>query len=344
MEHDVAIHMTDDNGFIAKHFDDCPYGCNPQGKLLDSNSGKMVVCPHCSEKRKNIIKSGFLAERMESQEDTKEEDTYKNRISSSIYELFGLGRNLYLSGKFIYENVIPDSEILFLDDKSIGYQKEISESLYNSLLLGELPSISYCFGLGIKGSIEKFVYPMMVTAYKNNLNVSKLITASKFTQMCIKQDELLDSYYESDIVFMVLNDGCTNADFANAKGLMQTRGLGGKPTVFVTSWTIDACGGLLGFKGRSDYDSLLLAKPVFVRYTDEKSPTAYVRAILGEKCSPVPRNPINGVLGTENKIGGYENVVITPSEPIAQSLSGFNGEQRTSVKVKRTVGVSMAEL
>ena len=41
---------------IAKnHYDDCPYGCNAKGMLLDTNTGKFVQCPHCLKKKKEII-------------------------------------------------------------------------------------------------------------------------------------------------------------------------------------------------------------------------------------------------------------------------------------------------
>ena len=40
---------------VKNHFSDCPYGCNENGMLLDSDTGNMVPCPHCSKRKKELI-------------------------------------------------------------------------------------------------------------------------------------------------------------------------------------------------------------------------------------------------------------------------------------------------
>ena len=77
---------------------------------------------------------------------------------------------------------------------------------------------------------------------------------------------------------MMLDDGFTFAEISAAKGLMQTRALRGKPTIFITTWTVEACSGVLGFNNEG---SLFMAKPVFVKYKSGKKHSKYVNNLLG---------------------------------------------------------------
>ena len=255
---------------IKNHFEDCPYGCNPEGKILDPNSGKMIPCPHCSEKKRRLLEQGMAVE------ETTDKEVKLNTL---------LGVNSrYLSEVFVYDTVIPESERVFIEDSSYESQRQEAEELYNAMVLGMKPDKSYCFGISIKGRIDRFVYPMLAKAYMNGLSVAKCISCSEFSRLQLRMNEDLDDYINSDIAIMVINDGCTNGDLACAKGLMQSRALRGNPTIFVSTWTVEACSALLGSK--RDDNTMFMAYPSFVEYRKSNGKHSnYINNILGERNS-----------------------------------------------------------
>lgn len=255
---------------IKNHFDDCPYACNVEGKILNPNDGKMISCPHCSAIKRRLLEQGMAVE------ETTEKEVKLNTL---------LGVNSkYLSEVFVYDTLIPESELVFIEDASIDAQRHEAEELYNALVLGMKPDKSYCFGISIKGRIDRFVYPMLAKAYMNGLSVAKCISCSEFSRLQLRMNEDLDDYINSDIAVMVINDGCTNGDIAAAKGLMQSRALRGNPTIFISTWTIEACSGLLG--SVKDDSTLFMAYPSFVSYRKGKGQRSnYINNILGERNS-----------------------------------------------------------
>lgn len=251
---------------IAKsHFDDCPYGCNINGKILNPDTG-WVDCPHCSKKKKELLKQGCVEE----------------EISSDVVPLatvLGIN-NEYLSTKFVYEGVVPDGERLFIEEDSLKLQKELADELYLSLSIGDVPKQSLCFGISIKGRFDRFAYPMLAKAFMSGLTIGRFVSCSEFNRLSFDINNSLNDFYEADFLMMFINDGSNLSDLSAAKGLMQTRSLKGKPTVFVTTWTIQACSGLL-----SSYDdvTLSLAKPIFLSYKSSKSKgnSNYINNLLG---------------------------------------------------------------
>lgn len=251
---------------IAKsHFDDCPYGCNQNGMLLDAETKKMVQCPHCSQKKKELLREGYAM----SEENTQ----------VPLNTLLGISSK-YLTEKFVYDTIIPEGERLFIEDESLKWQSEESEELYLGLTVGELPEESLCFGISIKGRVDRFAYPMLAKAYLNGISVGKFISSTEFNRLQFNMDESLDDFYNADLLFMLINEGSTRADIFSAKGLMQARALRGKPTIFVTTWTIEACSELLGFQEEGSY---FLARPVFVQYKTNKNAkkSRYINNLLG---------------------------------------------------------------
>lgn len=251
---------------IAKnHYDDCPYNCNINGKLLDVETRQLIPCPHCSQKKKELLKQGYVES--------------ENDELVPLSTVLGI-ENEYMSTKFVYEVVIPDGEKVFIEDESLQWQKEMSEDLYLGLTTGILPECSMCFGIGIKGKAERFAYPMLAKAYLAGLKITKFITCTEYSMMNLNGDGLLKDFFEADLCMMLINEGCTLGDLSCAKGLMQTRSLKGKPTVFISTWTVEACSTLLDYANES---SLSLAKPVFVKYKSSKNKghTKYINDILG---------------------------------------------------------------
>lgn len=255
---------------VKNHFEDCPYGCNREGKILDPNNGKMIPCPYCSQKKKELLDKGLAVEEFS------EKEVKLNTV---------LGVNSrYLSEIFVYDTIIPESERIFIEDSSIENQRTDAEELYNYMVLGMKPENSYCFGISIKGRLDRFIYPMLAKAYMNGLSVAKCISCSEFSRLQLRMNEDISEYINSDIAIMIINDGCTNGDIAAAKGLMQTRALKGNPTIFVSTWTIEACSALL--VSRNDDDTMFMAKPCFIRYKSRNGKqSSYINGILGEQNS-----------------------------------------------------------
>lgn len=249
---------------IAKnHFEDCPYNCNDNGKLVDAVSGKLVDCPYCSKKKKELIRAGYI----ESVED----------VQVPVGEALGISSE-FLSTNFVYEAVIPDGERVFIEEDSLKWQQEVADELYLGLTVGTLPSESLCFGISVKGRVDRFVFPMLAKAYLAGLKVGRMCSCSEYYRLRTTMSDEVDELIDADVLFMMLDDGFTFAEISAAKGLMQTRALRGKPTIFITTWTIEACSGVLGFNNEG---SLFMAKPVFVKYKSGKKHSKYVNNLLG---------------------------------------------------------------
>lgn len=266
-------------------YDNCPYHCS-NGQVFDYQLRKMIPCPSCSEKRKELADEG-LAE--------SEDGDIK-----PLARILGID-NPYLKAKFIYGSVIPEGERIFLEEDSVKRQKDVLEDIYLGLSIGELPSRSYCIGLGNKGSIDKLAYPLLAKAYLSGLSVAKFISCGEYNRMCVNMDSRVEDYYNKDFVMILIPDGASKADIASAKGLMQTRALSGKPTIFVTTWVIEACSILLGYY---ESESYFLACGVFVQYKVSKNGKKHSKYI--------------------NQLTGVENEVFSEEEKEVPNSSGAN--------------------
>lgn len=247
------------------HFDDCPYNCNEKGKILDVATGLLVDCPFCSKLRKELLAKGEAVE----------EDS---NSTLPLSDLLGI-KSKYLTNKYVSDVIIPDSEQCFLEEESIDFFKSVSEDIYHTLALGNVPKSSYCFGISIKGSIDKLAYPLLATAYLNGLTVGRFLTCSELSRLQLRGSDILDTLYDVDIVIVLIGEGSTKGEISCAKGLMQARALNGKPTLFITTWTIEACSLMLGYS--TGEDNLFLAKPVFVKYKNSGKSSNYINKLTG---------------------------------------------------------------
>lgn len=249
---------------MKNKFDDCPYNC-VNGEILDRALGTMIACPYCTEKKKKLASQGKVE--LETDE------------IGSLPTILGIN-NQYLSTKFVYDSVVPEGERLFLEEESVDRQRREAEELYLGFCVGQKADYSMCFGLGNKGKLDQFVYPMLAKSYISGMTVSKFISCMEYNRLLINMSNDLDDFLYSDVLFMLICDGSTKADIAAAKGLMQSRALKGKATIFVTTWSIEACSILLG-----SYDDLsyFMAKSVFISYKSSKGkkPSAYINNLTG---------------------------------------------------------------
>ena len=261
---------------LKMSYDDCPNKCN-NGEIFDYELKKFVKCPHCAEKRRQLAKEG-MAE-------------VDGGSLVTLPTILGIN-NKYLNTEFEYDALIPEGERIFLEDESIKRQKEVLEEIYLGLAVAELPDKSYCIGLGNKGRIERLAYPLLAKAYLSGLTVAKFISCGEYNRMCVNMAQEVEDYYNKDFVLMLIPDGASKADIASAKGLMQSRALKGKPTIFITTWVIEACSILLGYYGEETY---FLANGLFVSYKVRKT---------GKK----PSKYINQLTGVENEVYHEEDV------------------------------------
>lgn len=242
-------------------FEDCPYHCN-NGKILDRNRGIMVDCPHCSSKRSKIVEEG--------------------KIVSDEGSIEDLSKVLGLNVKNIkpmldYSFLIADSEKVYLDRESMEAQENFVNSIRDNLVLGHKPQFSCCIGLGVKGRLDFLAYSILALSYKSGLTISKVLTPMDFSSMLFNSDrDELEEVSSSDILVCLIPEGITKSDLYSAKGLMQTRGIKGNPTIFITTWSIEACSRLL-----INEDSYMMAKPSFVKYTSEGKKSKYIDRITG---------------------------------------------------------------
>lgn len=244
---------------INSSLEACAYNCK-NGRIFDFVSKSFSECPDCKTRRRSEIKES----RLESGED--------------LEAAFGFGKK-FLSSQYVWESLIPDGERVVIDDASLDYLKEQIDTVYNQFCLGQKPERSYCFGLGIKGRLENLVYPLMVRAYQKGLTVCPYLSVSEYSRMVANADPRLDGLFASDVLFVLVNEGVTLGDLAAAKGLMQVRSIKGNVTIFVTTWTIEACSGLVGYPGDTE---MSLGRAVFVEYLRSKGKHSnYINGLLG---------------------------------------------------------------
>lgn len=273
-------------GVLKSHFDDCPYHCNANGMLLDTNVGRMIKCPHCSKKKQEMLSKGIA-------------ETVEDEVLP-LSSILGISSS-YLTTNFVYDAVVPDGERIFIEEGTVEMQKSEAEELYYGLTVGQLPERSLCFGLGYKGRIDKFAYPMLAKAYSAGLNISKFISCSELTLLNIEMSDELKDFYSSDLAMVLINDGCSKADLASAKGLMQIRAQHGKPTVFVTTWSIEACSVLLGYFDDITY---FMAKGIFLKYKTGKKRSHYINQITGEENDVYSEEGNEGTHSSPDSKGG----------------------------------------
>ena len=238
------------------HFEDCPYRCNVSGQIFDRGLKKMVNCPYCEEKRKSLVESGYVEESDE---------------VSSIHKELGFSDE-YLTSYFSFDSLISKAERPLLEESSLGVVEEAINELRGILSRGDLPEKSYCFGLARKGYVDKLAFPLLVSAYEKGSHIGKFISSRMYYSYYMK-DKDLQEYYDLDILFVLVNSGSSYRELMCVRGLMESRAVAGKSTIFVTNNDIDE---VLLLLGSVDEPSLYLASPYFMERTKTAESHSYV--------------------------------------------------------------------
>ena len=248
----MVIFYSDGGGKVSGE-SKCSYNCS-NGRIFDVNIQSWVPCPECSQK--------------------KSEEFSKN--SEEITEKLGIDGSA-LSGVLVPEAVIPLNERGYVEDKSFDDLSDKLNEIYSRLIQGKTIKQSYCFGIGVKGKVKELVFPLQKAAYTSGLNVVKFISAIGLSQMLLKQS-LPENLFVGDLCIILINEGCSKADVSACKGVMQERAVNELGTVFVTTWSVEACSNLLGY---SDNEDCYLAKPVFIKYKYSEKHSNYINDLFG---------------------------------------------------------------
>lgn len=230
------------------HFNDCPHNCNANGQLFDRGLKMMVLCPYCKQKRKELANGGEVV-------------SDKGEITSLHKEL-GFSDE-YLSSYYNFDDLVSSYERPLLVESSLGIVDSEINALRGILLRGDLPEKSYCFGLGRKGSVDRLAFPLLASAYEKGGHVGKFL-ASRVYYSLYMQDKDLQEYYDLDLLVVLVNSGSSYRELMCVRGLMESRAVAGKSTIFVTNNDIDE---VLLLLGSVDEPSLYLASPYFMERT-----------------------------------------------------------------------------
>ena len=234
--------------------------------VFNRHSRQLEPCAKCVSARKEEVRTNPTRSNQE------------DRLES----LLGFP-NQVLSSEYEFASIILEVEKPFLEEESLANLEEELEKFYGSIVTHTLTPYSLCFGLGIKGRLDRLIFPLQVRAYREGYRVHRVVSLTEYNRLCNREDPEVEEMVAADFLFILINEGCSNAELAAGKGLMQMRSLRGRGTVFVTTWQIQACSALLSTVNDQEYG---LAKPVFVDYRRSASTPAhsnYIQRLLGVK-------------------------------------------------------------
>ena len=208
----------------------------------------MVLCPYCKQKRKELANGG--------------EVVFDKGETTSLHKELGFSDE-YLSSYYNFDDLVSSYERPLLVESSLGIVDSEINALRGILLRGDLPEKSYCFGLGRKGSVDRLAFPLLASAYEKGGHVGKFL-ASRVYYSLYMQDKDLQEYYDLDLLVVLVNSGSSYRELMCVRGLMESRAVAGKSTIFVTNNDIDE---VLLLLGSVDEPSLYLASPYFMERT-----------------------------------------------------------------------------
>ena len=252
------------------------------GLIFNMASRKNEPCPICKKERKETIKENEI------------------KGESNLEEMLGFGDRV-LNKEYEFESIISGVEKVFLDGKSLEHVEDELDRLYGMIVNKEPVKESICFGLGIKGNIERLAYPILVKAWESGYSVGRLISALEYNRMVNREDPEVEELLDKDIVMVWITDGCSSREIDSVKGFMQTRSIRGKGTILVTTWLIQACSGLLYAMGEPISG---LAKPVFVSYkksSNEEKESSYIQRLKGVENTSALENSRTGRENTKKE-------------------------------------------
>lgn len=288
---------------VSLRFEECPFSCNPSNGKVVASDGSLRPCPYCSEKRKQIVLKG-------NKDVENNTEISENKVGLNfevLSEVFGLGK-MYITDKLNYMSAIPEGELLFITEESLSKQKELLEGINEQLSIGVLPSESYCFGVSRTGDMSKVAFPLLATAFKAGLTVNKVYNSYTLSDVLLneKQSEI-NKMLSSDVQVFFLSQGSSRATVYQMSGIMEARAQAGRPTLFFTQWSIEACSGLLGIGG-----AMNVATPVFLEYASwsKQQHSHYLKMLLGEDIYSTSRKKILDLINEHQGKGAKYNQVV----------------------------------
>lgn len=170
---------------------DCPYSCT-DGRIFVPAERKWKPCPYCSEKAKEIARG-------------KEVDD-KGRTINEILNIPAYYQDI----EYDFDKCYRKHESIV--ESSIQKMKTVLDGLLNLVVLGEKPKFSCYINLGLGNDCYSFIYPFLVTAYKNNLKVSPLVSDIDIYQLINEYTGI----YNEETKSIVSRVGCNYEDLITA--------------------------------------------------------------------------------------------------------------------------------
>lgn len=242
-------------------FKDCPNHCK-DGYYVDPYKHKKILCPYCSDKRKEAIQYGLQ----------------DKKTNKSIEEILNLPSSF--SGiNFSVDTVIPNFMLKNLEEDSVVQVKEKLRSLMNDISVGVVPDYSIMFNLGDKAVENNFVCPYLLRAYNSGKSVVPMIN---LIELCSLRNDMENgikpingelSYMDllnREVCVIVIDTGATRYSINAVKGLMQLRANRDLSTIiFTNAWgyyIFELC-------SEDDYKSKNLATLYSVKYNEKYKDT-----------------------------------------------------------------------
>lgn len=243
----------------------CDYHCNAQYKYFDAVTRRWVPCPDHSKELLDEVKTGITTD------------------GQSLSELLGFNTE-YTTSRLDVDSVLSPTEKRKLNTESVELFTERLQDIYNGLLLGTVPKVSWCIGLDRTFQADKVYMPLMLTAYKAGFSVAPVISATEYRVRTVSEersnrehdrfDNFRETYLNADFCVVIVPSGISEGDVLEAKGLMQSRAVRGKGTVLLTSRPFELMTEVVAV---DDEASLFMARSCMVSYahqqgTDTDSP------------------------------------------------------------------------
>lgn len=208
----------------------CRFGCNDAGKYFDTITRRMVNCPDCFEERRAEVRNGEIT---------------VNGDLVPLHSAIGMAENQ----RYNYDlNQAVPPKVKSRAISGLNETLDAIQVLHNTLVLGEKPQNSLCFGLPNGSQMLQLGYSFLVDAYKAGISIAPMVASHQYHTFLHKDPERVsdkgvyyselrkyESLYTADLVVVLITSGGNSSVINTAKGLMQSRAISGLPTVFLTS-------------------------------------------------------------------------------------------------------------
>lgn len=214
--------------------DICPYGCD-NGMLFSPLERKLVPCPHCKGKKKDIARG-----------------VATDSQGRGIQEILRIPKT-YTGVEYDFNITVPDRNLISAESQDA--MRELLDGLLNRVTIGECPKFSCYINLGRNSDILNYVYTYLCTAYKAGLEVLPLVSTTDIKglrslaegneseELYRLKEELGVSYFDLErrsICVITIDASVTLGGIYTIKGLLEARSRRGLATLVFTNHRLSA--------------------------------------------------------------------------------------------------------